>query len=91
LSIAYISNVCKVPTEVIVVDFQSTDDTPKIARKYGAKIIEVDKAGVGYATYVGVAEASGDIIVRTDADTIITPSAMWSLLKGFNNPLKKLA
>ena len=41
-----------------------------------AKVVEVDKSGVGYVSYKGVLNAKGDIIIRTDADVIMTPSAI---------------
>jgi len=88
LSIAYIKDICGVPTEVIVADYQSTDNTPEIAKRYGANLIEIDKPGVGYATYIAVTSAKGDIIIRSDADTIITPSAIYSTLKGLTEARK---
>jgi glycosyltransferase involved in cell wall biosynthesis len=33
----------------------STDGTPDIAKKMGAKVVSVDRPGVGYASCVGVA------------------------------------
>ncbi len=90
LSINYIANICRVPVEIIVADYMSADGTPEIAKRYGAKVIEVNKPGVGYASYIGVLMAKGDIIIRTDADTIITPSAMFEVLKVFNIDAKKL-
>jgi len=90
LSINYIANVCKVPVEIIVVDYKSTDRTPEIAKRYGARVIEVDKPGVGYASYIGVLMSKGDIIIRTDADVIMTPSVILEVLKVFTNDTKKL-
>jgi cellulose synthase/poly-beta-1,6-N-acetylglucosamine synthase-like glycosyltransferase len=42
-SINYVALVCKVPIETVVVDYRSEDGTPDIARKMGAKVVEVDK------------------------------------------------
>jgi glycosyltransferase involved in cell wall biosynthesis len=75
-SINYITQVCRGPAETIVVDYRSEDGTPDIARKMGARVIHVDKPGVGYASYVGVLSARGDIVIRTDADAIMTPLAI---------------
>ena len=92
ISINYIAQVCKVPVETIVVDYRSEDGTPDIAKKMGAKVVEVDKPGVGYASYVGVLRAKGDIVIRTDADVIMTPSAIYETIKVFtNNPEKLVA
>ncbi len=89
-SINYIALVCKVPIETVVVDYRSEDGTPDIARKMGAKVVEVDKPGVGYASYVGVLSSKGDIIIRTDADVIMTPSAIQETIKVFMNKPEKL-
>ena len=59
--------------EVIVADYMSNDNTVKIARSFGARVIELDKAGVGYASFIAANEARGDVIIRTDADAILTP------------------
>lgn len=56
--------------EILVADYMSSDGTPKIARSFGAGIIEVDRPGVGYASFLATSKAMGDIIIRTDADAI---------------------
>jgi glycosyltransferase involved in cell wall biosynthesis len=91
-SINYTTQVCRVPAETIVVDYMSIDGTPDIAKKMGARVVEVDKPGVGYASYIGVLSAKGDIIIRTDADVIMTPSAIQETIKVFmDNPEKLIA
>jgi glycosyltransferase involved in cell wall biosynthesis len=80
-TINYIAQVCKIPIETIVVDYMSIDGTPDIAKKMGSKVIEADKPGIGYASYVGVLSAKGDIVIRTDADAIMTPSAVYETIK----------
>jgi cellulose synthase/poly-beta-1,6-N-acetylglucosamine synthase-like glycosyltransferase len=92
MSINYIAQVCRVPIETIVVDYRSEDGTPDIAKKMSAKVVEVDKPGIGYASYIGVLSAKGDIIIRTDADVIMTPSAIQETIKVFmDNPEKLIA
>lgn len=65
--------------EVIVIDQESTDGTVMIAKKYGAKVINVEyerlgkRLGVGISRHVGSLEARGEIIVQIDADTVLTP------------------
>jgi glycosyltransferase involved in cell wall biosynthesis len=91
-SINYITQVCRVSAETIVVDYRSKDGTPNIAKKMGARVLEVDKPGVGYASHVGVLNAKGDIVIRTDADVIMTPSAIYETIRVFiNNPEKFIA
>ena len=53
--------------EIIVAD-SSTDQTPFIASKMGARVIHPDKRGYGNAYLSGFAHATGDIIVIGDAD-----------------------
>ncbi|MBI1952466.1 glycosyltransferase family 2 protein [Candidatus Saccharibacteria bacterium] len=64
------------PLEVIVVDNNSTDRTVEIARSYKfVKIIHEKKQGVFFAARTGFDIASGDIICRIDADTVLP--AKW--------------
>lgn len=65
-----IKNQCYRDIEVVVADYTSTDGTPQIAKLLGARVLNLEKPGVGYATYLAVYECKGEIIVRTDADTI---------------------
>lgn len=57
--------------EIIVVDNASKDNTAKIARKYGAKVIFEPKKGVQYARQAGFVKAKGEFIASTDADDIL--------------------
>ena len=59
------------PFEVLVVDNNSTDLTAKIARDMGAKVISQTLQGVTFARNLGFDKASGEVIARTDADTIV--------------------
>lgn len=63
--------------EVVLVDNNSTDNTSKIAEGYQGKlnlriILEKEK-GRGIARFVGFQQARGDIILSTDADTVVPP------------------
>jgi len=53
--------------EIIVVDGHSTDNTVKIAKRYGAKII-YENVGKGFALRKGMEAARGDIVIMMDAD-----------------------
>jgi glycosyltransferase involved in cell wall biosynthesis len=57
--------------EVIVVDNNSTDNTAIVAKEHGAKVVFEAKRGIIPARDRGFNEATGDVIVRTDADTIV--------------------
>lgn len=54
--------------EIIVVDTQSIDKTKKIAKRYGARIIEESKKGPSAARNKGANHSSGQILIFCDAD-----------------------
>lgn len=54
--------------EIIIVDGNSKDRTREIAASKGAKVILEDRKGYGRAYKLGLAAATGDIIVTGDAD-----------------------
>jgi glycosyltransferase involved in cell wall biosynthesis len=54
--------------EVLVVDNASTDDTGRLAREHGAKVIVQPVRGYGNAYKAGFANCSGDVIATGDAD-----------------------
>ncbi len=67
-----ISRQTVMPDEVIVVDNNSSDASISIARQYKfIKIIRENRQGISYARNTGFDYASGDIIGRIDADTIL--------------------
>lgn len=55
--------------EIIVVDNNSHDTTPEIAKAAGARVIIEKKQGHVFALNAGMMKAKGDIIATTDADT----------------------
>jgi glycosyltransferase involved in cell wall biosynthesis len=54
--------------EVLVVDNASTDDTGRLAREHGARVIVQPVRGYGNAYKAGFANCIGDIIATGDAD-----------------------
>lgn len=60
-----------IPFEIIIVDTNSTDGTPKIATSYGARVISEPKKGKVYAFRKGADNARGEILCFTEADCIL--------------------
>ena len=68
-------------TEIIVVDSNSTDGTPDLARKMGARVIEEPRRGYGRACLTGLANsANPDVVVFLDGDYSDRPSELPLLL-----------
>ncbi|MFQ6059106.1 MAG: glycosyltransferase [Anaerolineae bacterium] len=59
--------------EVIVVDNGSTDATARIARGFGARVVEEPVKGIARARQTGFKAARGEVIASTDADTVVPP------------------
>jgi len=72
--------------EIIVADSASTDCTGEVACSFGARVIRVEKPGVGLARQTGFEAARGEIILSTDSDAI--PSFEWieCLAAPFHDP-----
>ena len=72
--------------EIIVVDNASSDDTPKIVKKFkSVKLLKETKIGVSYARAKGFEQAKGDIIASTDADTIVPRNWLSLIAKDLND------
>jgi glycosyltransferase involved in cell wall biosynthesis len=68
-------------TEVLVVDSNSTDGTPEIARRMGARVVHEPRRGYGHACLTGVASASApDVVVFLDGDYSDRPAELPLLL-----------
>ena len=68
-------------SEVLVVDCNSSDGTPEIAARMGARVIREPRRGYGQACLTGLAAASSpDVIVFLDGDYSDRPSELPLLL-----------
>ena len=68
-------------TEVIVVDNDSTDGTPEIASRMGARVISESRRGYGQACLTGLACTSApDVVVFLDGDYSDRPADLPLLL-----------
>src|SRR5258706_11738344 len=72
---------CDLTTEVIVVDSNSNDGTPKIAARMGARFVQEPRRGYGRACLTGLAASnSPDVVVFLDGDYSDRPSELPILL-----------
>ncbi|HMN43717.1 MAG TPA: glycosyltransferase family 2 protein [Povalibacter sp.] len=59
--------------EKLVIDSGSTDGTPDIARRHGAKVVHKDWLGFGAQRNFATTQASHDWILALDADEVLSP------------------
>ncbi|MDA8429126.1 MAG: mycofactocin biosynthesis glycosyltransferase MftF [Geobacteraceae bacterium] len=74
--------------QVIVVDDGSSDDSPLVARQFGALLVPSGGTGRGPAAArnVGAAMATGEILAFIDSDCSASPEWLGELLPAFTNP-----
>jgi glycosyltransferase involved in cell wall biosynthesis len=71
----------EIVTEVLVVDSNSTDGTPEIASKMGARVLPEPRRGYGRACLTGLAAANNpDVVVFLDGDYSDRPDELPLLL-----------
>lgn len=71
--------------EVLVVDAGSSDDTQKVAREAGARVVVQEKPGYGGALLEGFSQAAGQWILTLDADISHPPQfieRLWHAREG---------
>ena len=71
--------------DVVVVDDASRDATAAVARAGGARVLSAGTpppgwTGKAWACHTGAAEATGDLLLFLDADTVLRPGALAGLL-----------
>src|SRR5262249_38092265 len=69
--------------EVILVDNGSTDDTARIARARGVRVVHEPARGYSNALIAGFAVADGDIIACTDADSVVPRDWVSTLVRAY--------
>jgi glycosyltransferase involved in cell wall biosynthesis len=73
------------PSEVIMVDGHSTDQTVSKAQKYPINLFYENYGTVGGARQIGVENATGEFIAFTDSDCIPERNWLEGLLSGFDS------
>lgn len=71
---------CGIADEVLVVDNASRDDTGNLAAAAGARVVREGAPGYGSACRRGFDEASGDVLVLTEADGSFRANDLGKLL-----------
>ena len=74
--------------QVIVVDDGSRDDSPKVAREFGALLVPSGGTGRGPAAArnVGAAMATGELLAFIDSDCTASTEWLDELVPAFNDP-----
>ncbi len=76
--------------QIIVASDGSTDNTGAIVRSFGRQIVKLvalpQNCGKSSAQNLGAAAAEGDILLFTDADVLLDPSALKVMLQHFADP-----
>ncbi|HEU5154913.1 MAG TPA: glycosyltransferase [Gemmatimonadales bacterium] len=57
--------------EIVVADDGSSDRTALVARAHGARVVSVSNRQIAATRNAGAREASGDLLIFVDADTIV--------------------
>jgi glycosyltransferase involved in cell wall biosynthesis len=59
------------PSEIIVVDNDSTDSTKRVAESFGAKVFPESERNIARVRNTGARNSTGNILIFVDADTLV--------------------
>ena len=79
-----ISELPEAKGEIIVVDNNSSDETSRVAKDFGARVVFEPRRGISLARNFGARESKGDFLFFVDADTQVPASTFvkaFQLLK----------
>lgn len=77
--------------EVVLVDNGSTDDTLEVAKSWSAVlgtlhiVFATERSGVSHARNVGLAAATGEVLLVCDADDVVADSWISSMVEGLRS------
>lgn len=69
------------PYEVIVVDGDSEDRTPAIARESDVRLVAGPGSTIGHGRHLGARAARGEWLAFVDADTLVEPTYLDAMLE----------
>jgi glycosyltransferase involved in cell wall biosynthesis len=72
--------------EIVVADNGSTDDTPDVARSFGARVLTLPSLSVAALRNRAAAEARGQVLAFVDADHEIDPNWVASATDALSDP-----
>jgi glycosyltransferase involved in cell wall biosynthesis len=72
------------PFEVIVVDDASSDRTAAIACEHGARVVAVSHRQIAATRNAGARQASGELLVFVDADTIVNEAVIRAAIRAIH-------
>jgi glycosyltransferase involved in cell wall biosynthesis len=73
-------------TRAIVVDNESSDGSPDIARALGAEVIRCERRGYGAACHAGLQAATAELVAFCDCDATVDPADALRLAAAVTGP-----
>ncbi len=77
---------CRCSAELIVIDNDSADRTPEVARAFGATVVHEAVHNISRVRNAGVSVARGDVLAFVDADTIVPPCFLDKVAEAMGDP-----
>lgn len=73
------------PSEIVVVDNESEDETGQLAAKFGAKVFTEKEHNISRVRNTGAKNSSGDCLVFIDADTLIPEALLGEIARAMRD------
>ena len=72
-------------SEIIVVDNESTDETARVAKSFGAKVFTETEHNIARVRNTGAKNSSGDVLIFVDADTLVPETLFQTIADQMKN------